>query len=67
MNFILVYFKTVYSLPRLNEYYKDIDLFHELMIEQIARLYHSDYKIHVISNVDKPSTYKVIYHYSDEV
>lgn len=66
MNFILVHFKAEYSLPRLQEYYKDIDLFHDLMIEQIQRLY-NDCKIHVITNVDKKSTNKVIYHYSDLV
>ena len=66
MNFILVYFKTVYGLDRLNDYYKDVDLYHDLMIEQIGRVY-DDYKIHVITNVDRPSTNRVIYHYSDMV
>ena len=62
MNFILVHFKTEYSLPRLTEYYKDVGLYHELMIKQIDSLY-ENYEIHVITNVKEESTDKVIYHY----
>jgi hypothetical protein len=66
MNFILVHFKTEYGLARLNDYYKDVDLFHNLIIKQIDKLYKDEgYKIHVLTNVDIPSSNKVIYHYSD--
>ena len=62
MNFILVHFKVDYTIPKLIDYYKDLDLFHDLMIKQIYALY-DDFEIHVITNVDKPSNNKVTYHY----